>query len=149
MWSGEHQRGVQLHDLRDAATTWVHRYGQRCWLRQLEPGVTRQAEDALLRTIAKLDGMPFPTTAGLASGWIRGRLPLPAGRRRAHDAERETAYCAEVVAISYQDMRLLPGGKRPTWYDPGRFWSGDDLALVGGYRLSDEVRVDVPPPAVS
>jgi hypothetical protein len=148
MWSGDHQRGVQLHDLRDAATTWVHRYGQQCWLRQLEPAVSRDAEDALLRTIAKLDGMPFPTTAGLAAGWVRGRIPSPSGRRRARAAERETAYCAEVVAISYQDMGLLPGGKRPAWYDPGRFWSGDDLALAGRYRLSEEVAVEVPAPAV-
>jgi hypothetical protein len=41
-------------------------------------------------------------------------------------------------------MGLLSGGKRPSWYDPGRFWSGDDLALAGGYSLGDEIRVDIP-----
>ena len=29
MWSGKHQRGVQLHDLRDSALVWVNRYGQQ------------------------------------------------------------------------------------------------------------------------
>lgn len=24
VWTGQHQRGVQLHDLRDAVTTWRH-----------------------------------------------------------------------------------------------------------------------------
>src|ERR1700760_906552 len=32
-WTGSHQRGGQLHDLRDAALQWANRYGQRGWLR--------------------------------------------------------------------------------------------------------------------
>jgi hypothetical protein len=139
MWSGEHQRGVQLHDLRDAVLTWCGRYGQQAWLRQLDRPVSAEQEAALLRTIARLDGMGFPTTAGLAAGWVRGRVPMR-GRHRRADA-RETAYCAEVVAITYQDMGLLASGRRPTWYDPGRFWSGDDLALADGYQLGEEVTV--------
>ncbi|MEV1178696.1 hypothetical protein AB0J09_60995, partial [Nonomuraea sp. NPDC049784] len=31
LWAGTHHRGVQLHDLRDAVTTWADRYGQRAW----------------------------------------------------------------------------------------------------------------------
>ena len=36
VWSGTHQRGVQLHDLRDAVVVWSRKYGQRAWLRQLD-----------------------------------------------------------------------------------------------------------------
>jgi hypothetical protein len=147
LWSGNHQRGVQLHDLRDAVLTWTQRYRQQCWLRQLDHAVSQQAEDAALRAVARLDGTPFPTTAGLAAGWVRGKLPVRRRARASSDSERETAYCAEVVAITYQDMGLLAGGKRPSWYDPGRFWSGDDLALAAGYRLGEEIRVDIPPAA--
>jgi hypothetical protein len=241
---------VQLHDLRAAVEVWGGRYGQRAWLRQLEPEVTREAEDAALRTVARLDGIPFPSTAQLAGRWLRGRVPSPGrfasssadvartartvsadpagdqrrqtravteavsetwlvgfpwrteaadpaqlaarateespgevgeparlpGRlrdlaRRAgarlprrpdrHAAEEpaqaddeladdegratlETAYCAEVVAITYQEMGLLPAGRRPNWYDPGRFWSGDDLPLALGYLLGAEIAVEVP-----
>jgi hypothetical protein len=145
MWSGNHQRGVQLHDLRDAVLTWTQKYGQRCWLRQLDRPVDSAAEDAALRAVARLDGMPFPTTTRLAAGWVRGKLPVRRRPEARTDSERETAYCAEVVAITYQDMGLLSDGKRPSWYDPGRFWSGDDLALAAGYSLGDEIRVDVPP----
>lgn len=145
MWSGEHQRGVQLHDLRDAVLTWCGRYRQQAWLRQLSPPVDSVADDAVLRTIARLDGTPFPTTRRLAAGWFRGRMPLR-GQHRVDDAQ-ETAYCAEVVAVTYRAMGLLPSGRRATWYDPGRFWSGDDLALLGGHRLSDEVAVTLPPTA--
>jgi hypothetical protein len=133
---------VQLHDLRDAVVVWASRYGQRAWLRQLDGQVTREMEDAVLRTIARLDGTPFPSTTRLAARWLTGRIP--AARRKARDADLETAYCAEVVAITYQAMGLLPAGQRPNWYDAGRFWSGDRLSLSAGFRLGDEIAVDIP-----
>ena len=139
VWTGSHQRGAQLHDLRDAVLVWGRRYGQRAWLRQLEPPVTRAMEDAVLRTVARLDGTPFPSTARLASRWLAGRAPLR--RRPVPEAPVETAYCAEVVAVTYEAMGLLPGRRRPSWYDPGRFWSGDDLALESGARLGGEIAV--------
>lgn len=142
LWSGTRHRGVQLHDLRDAVVVWASRYGQRAWLRQLDGQVTREMEDAVLRTIARLDGTPFPSTTRLAARWLTGRIP--AARRQARDADLETAYCAEVVAITYQAMGLLPAGQRPNWYDAGRFWSGDRLSLSAGFRLGDEIAVDIP-----
>ena len=140
-WTGDHHRGVQLHDLRDAVLTWRRRYGQRAWLRQLvgpadDGGVTREMEDAVLRTIARLDGKPFPTTRGLATGWVNGRL------RRGTAAE--TVYCAELVAATYTAMELLPTERPRNWYDPGSFWSGDDLELLQGASLGTEIAVDVP-----
>ncbi len=143
MWTGSHQRGVQLHDLRDAVLTWSRRYGQRAWLRQLEYPISRETEDAVLRTVARLDGTPFPSTARLASRWLRGRIPQL--RRGERDLKLESAYCAEVVAVTYEDMGLLPSGRRLNWYDPGRFWSGDDLDLNDGARLGEEIVVDIPP----
>ncbi len=150
MWTGEHQRGVQLHDLRDAVLEWGRRYEQRGWLRQLEGEIGREHEDALLRTIARLDGTPFPSTAALATRWLRGRLPsLP--RRSEPDGpdadgpDLETAYCAEVVAVTYEEMGLTARRRRPSWYDPGRFWSGDDLDLAPGFRLGGEIEVALPP----
>ena len=142
MWSGTNHRGVQLHDLRAAVIVWTTRYGQQAWLRQLDYSFTRETEDAVLRTIARLDGTPFPATARLASQWLGGRMPR--FRQRARDADLETAYCAEVVGVTYQAMGLLPGRRQPTWYDPGRFWSGDDLSLSAGARLGGEIAVHVP-----
>jgi hypothetical protein len=143
LWSGTFHRGVQLHDLRDAVTVWAHRYGQRGWLRQLEPPVGKEMEDKALRAVARLDGTPFPSSAQLAWRWARGRLPR-IRRPVTTDTPLETAYCAEVVAITYETMGLLAAGRHPGWYDPGRFWSGDDLVLRDGYRLGDEIAVDIP-----
>lgn len=143
VWAGEHRRGAQLHDLRDAVRVWATRYGQRAWLRQLEPEAGRAAEDAVLTTVARLDGTPFPTTAALAARWVRGRRPLDRLRLRKEEpaAGLESAFCAEVVAMTYQAMGLLPAHVSPSWYDPGKFWSGDDLELLGGARLGTEIRV--------
>ena len=145
LWSGTRQRGVQLHDLREAAITWATKYSQRTWVRQLDLPVTRDMEDAVLRTIARLDGTPFPSAARLAAQWLSGRLPVV--RRRTRDVGLETAYCAEVLAITYHAMGLLPGQHRPSWYDAGRFWSGDDLSLSAGFHLGGEIAVHIPPVA--
>ncbi|NYD56266.1 hypothetical protein BKA08_000504 [Nocardioides marinisabuli] len=135
VWSGKHQRGVQLHDLRAAVGQWTGRYEQRAWLRQLDVEVTPAMEDALLASIARLDGTPFPSTAALVGRWARGRV------RRA--APAELTYCAEVVASSYVAMGLLPDDLPSNYYDPGTFWSGDALALQHGARLGQEIAVDV------
>jgi hypothetical protein len=139
-WTGKHQRGVQLHDLADAVRTWRRRYGQRAWLRQLvgpsdAGGVTREMEDAVLRTIARLDGRPFPTTRHLARGWINGRL------RR--ETTSEAVFCAELVATTFTAMGLLGADRPRNWYDPGKFWSGDDLKLEQGAHLGPEIPVEV------
>jgi hypothetical protein len=147
VWTGARHRGVQLHDLRDAVLVWAGRYGQRAWLRQLDPPVTGEMEDAVLRTIARLDGTPFPSTARLASRWLGGRVPVlraaGAGRDLA-GAAPETAYCAQVLAATYQAMGLLPDERPPGWYDPGSFWSGDSLGLAAGFRLGGEIAVAIP-----
>ena len=44
VWTGERQRGVQLHKLADAVHVWDSKYGQQAFLRQLQgrsSGATR------------------------------------------------------------------------------------------------------------
>ena len=133
VWTGHRHRGVQLHDLAEAVTTWNERYGQRAWVRQLEGTIEREQEDRLIETIDRFDGRAFPTTPGLIRHWARGRV------RR--NASFETIYCAELVATTYQHMGLLPSSRPASWYDPGRFWSGDRLKLIPPFGLSGEIAV--------
>jgi hypothetical protein len=133
VWTGERQRGVQLHMLGDAVRTWNERYRQRAWVRQLEGPLERHHEDRLMEVIARLDGRPFPTSLGLARQWLNGRF------RRS--SSLETIYCAELVATTYQHMGLLPARRPASWYDPGRFWSGDRIELVPPFVLGGEVPV--------
>jgi hypothetical protein len=135
VWTGERQRGVQLHVLADAVRTWHDKYGQRAWLRALTAQVQRHHEDRLMEMINRYDGRAFPTTAGLARQWLNGRV------RRS--SSLETIYCAELVATTYQHMGLLPKQRPASWYDPGRFWSGDQLELVPPFGLAPEVPVSL------
>lgn len=137
VWSGQQQRGVQLHVLRDAVSTWHDRYEQRAWMRQLEGTIERSHEDRLMGIIERFDGHRFPSAPKLARSWL-------AGRYRRRQASLETVYCAELVATTYQHMGLLPSKRPASWYDPGRFWSGDRIGLVPPFALSGEVAVSQP-----
>jgi hypothetical protein len=134
VWTGERQRGVQLHLLADAVRTWHDKYGQRAWMRQLTSTVQRHHEDRLMEVIDRYDGKPFPTTLGLARQWLNGRVRS--------STSFDTIYCAELVATTYQHMGLLPQHRPASWYDPGRFWSGDQLGLVPPFDLAEEVAVN-------
>ncbi len=133
VWTGTRHRGVQLHRLADAVTTWNTRYKQRAWMRQLDGPIARYHEDRLMEVIHRFDGRPFPTTLELLRGWLTSRTRRP--------SSLETVFCAQLVATTYQHMGLLPGTRPASWYDPGRFWSGDHLALVPPYALSAEIAV--------
>jgi hypothetical protein len=133
VWTGERHRGVQLHLLADAVTIWREKYGQQAWLRHLDGTIERHHEDRLMEVIDRFDGRPFPRTAGLVRQWINGRL-----RRR---ASLEAVYCAELVATTYQHMGLVPARRPASWYDPGKFWSGDAIELLPPFSLGGEVAV--------
>ena len=139
MWTGSNQRGVQLNDARQYVERWIHHYGQHCWLRQLTPYATRAQEDRLLRVIARMDGTPFPSTARLTGRWFRGRIPtacdwtrgipfLDSKVRQSTERKKaeklkvglETAYCAETVAITYEEMGLLKPTSITTGLTPAR-----------------------------
>ena len=84
VWTGERQRGVQLHQLRAAVTQWNERYGQRAWVRQLRGTIEREHEDRLIEVIDRFDGRAFPTMLGLAQRL--GDRPLPPPHVKLRDA---------------------------------------------------------------
>ena len=97
----------------------------------------------MLKTIARLNGVSFPSTMALAWRWLRGRDGYLSRREAERKGRPEDAYCAEVVAVTLR--RWACSADAPTnWYDPGRFWSGDDRARAG-VALGGEVEVVVPP----
>src|SRR6478609_9695763 len=125
VWTGAHHRGVQLHDLREAVSRWQTEY----------------EEDGRLRTIARLDGVSFPSIAKLGARWLRGRDAYVPRRKRSQRVTPEAAFCAEIVASCYIEMGILRDDRRATWYDPGTFWSGDYLPISPGWTLGKEVAV--------
>ena len=134
VWTGERQRGVQLHLLARRGRrrgTSATASARGCAISR--GTIEREHEDRLMEVIDRFDGRPFPTSLGLARRWLNGRV------RRS--SSLETIYCAELVATTYQHMGLLPSGRPASWYDPGRFWSGDRIELVPPFALAGEVPV--------
>ena len=86
----------------------------------------------MLRTVNEFSGRSFPRSSMLAREWALGRV------RR--EVPLEEIYCAELVAVTYERMGLLGSKRPPNWYDPGRFWSGDHLDLIGA-SLDREIPV--------
>ena len=137
VWTGEHSRGAQLNRLDDAIGVWTGKYRQTAFVRQFDGEITADQEDALLQVIAEYDGRPFPRTRRLVGKWLSGRL------RR--EASEQAVYCAELLAITFARMGLLETRTPANWFDPGRFWSGDRLDLVGGASLGPEHAVEPDP----
>jgi hypothetical protein len=133
VWTGTHHRGAQLNRLEDAYRTWTGRYGQLAYIRQFDGDITRPMEDELLRVIAEYNGRPFPSVLGLSYRWLNGRL------RR--EATGQAVFCAQLLAVTFRRMGLLDPDRPANWYDPGRFWSGDQLPLAGGARLGLEIEI--------
>jgi hypothetical protein len=133
VWTGEHHRGAQLNRLEEAYRVWTDKYGQRAYVRHFSGEITRTMEDELLRVIEAYDGKPFPSSSRLARRWLAGRFR--------QEATGEAVYCAQLLAITFRRMGLLDPKRPSNWYDPGKFWSGDRLELVGGASLGGELEV--------
>jgi hypothetical protein len=133
VWSGARHRGAQLNRLDEALKVWTGKYRQRAFVRAIDGEITSDMEDALLRVVAEYEGRPFPRTRHLVGKWLSGRL------RR--EASEQAVYCAELLAITYTRMGLLDPRTPANWFDPGRFWSGDHLDLIGGVSLGPEIAV--------
>ena len=157
VWSGRRQRGVQLHVLCRRG----HDLGEPVRPAGLgaaaEPrgdagdgGRGPAGDRPAGRDAVPVDGRPgVPRLTGRLPSLRRPLAAADGDGEGGGAAGLETAYCAEVLAVTYQAMGLLPGGRRQGWYDAGRFWSGDDLRLDGGYSLGGELAVRVPPGALS
>ena len=89
-------------------------------------------EDAVLRTVARLDGRPFPTTRGLVA-----RLGQRAGA--AQHLGRDGVLRRAGRGHLHRDGPA-PRRRPLNAYDPGSFWSGDDLELLQGAKLGPRSR---------
>ena len=80
-----------------------------------------------------MDQSPPGAALGTLQRWLTGRF------RR--EATGQAVFCAQLLAVTFRRMGLLDPGRPASWYDPGRFWSGDRLPLAGGAGLGLEIAV--------
>jgi hypothetical protein len=139
VWTGERQRGVQLHVLARRGDDVGGALRPARLAAPARGGAGPRARGPADGGRRPLRRPPVPDDGPLARSWASARF-----RRRAH-WNVEAVYCAELVATTYQRMGLLPPDRPASWYDPGRFWSGDRIELVAPFRLGAEVAVERAP----
>ena len=159
VWTATNHRGVQLNDAREAIERWLllraavlaaaDDTGYRP--RPGEPAAARHRPDG--RHAVSVHDPAHPAVAARsASDQLRLGARASVDRHQVRDSTRrrraeqrkgsfESAYCAETVAVTYEEMGLIETEKRTNWFDPGRFWSGDDLPLIAPFRLGSEIAV--------
>jgi hypothetical protein len=131
VWTGERHRGAQLNRLDEALEVWTQKYKQLAFVRHFDGEITREMEDSLLRVVAEYEGRPFPRTRRLVGKWLQ-------------DAEARSVRAGGLLRRAVGDhlrMGLLDPRTPGNWFDPGKFWSGDRLELLGGAALGPEIAV--------
>lgn len=100
-------------------------------------GVTRDAGwvKAILGCIARVEGTPFPPIWEMFEEGFEGDLKIA--------TPTSTLFCAQLVALSLQEIGILPPDDPPAnWYDPKRFSEEfDELPLQGGATLGQTWQV--------
>ena len=85
-----------------------------------------------------LDGIPFDKRLLMLEHWLEGRLHIP--------APRTSMYCAELVALTFQNVGLLPKDPPSNWYSPGSFGgTPPDAPLRLGATLGETVLISRTP----
>ena len=86
--------------------------------------------------------MPAPNDFTRGMPFVDNRFREAADRKKARQREAglETSYCAETVAITYEEIWLVSTHKRSNWFDAGSFWSGDTLPFPKGIGSATRFR---------
>ena len=87
-----------------------------------------------MEVIDRFDGRAFPSTLGLARQWAVGRVPPLLFAARPSTARSWSRRRTSTWAC-------CPARRPASWYDPGKFWSGDRIELVPPFSLGGEIPV--------
>ena len=85
-----------------------------------------------MEVIARFDGRAFPRRWASPGSGRRGAFE---GASR----QLETIYCPKLTRHDLPGDGHLPGRRPASWYDPGRFWSGDRIEMVPPFGLGGEI----------
>jgi hypothetical protein len=137
--------GAQLGLASEVLADMEHYGDTPHWL-PLEYDRPADFDDQVVKVIAGLDGRPFSSTKHMLLDWVEGKLGIGTGAK--------TMFCAEVVALTYQELGLLPKHPPANGFDPGTFARADasDRLLRGarfGKMQEISAAASAPSPAQS
>lgn len=127
--------GAQLNDLaRALAVMTSPEYGDTPYVRQLLVAHRVAFDEAALRAVLDANATRFPSMLKILKKWVLGHLRIA--------SRGERMYCAEVLALTYQRMGLLPPEPPPNAYAPRDFSAQHmNLHLLQGATLGPQMRV--------
>ena len=126
--------GAQLSDFLSTVTLESSpQYGDVPYWRQLTVTRNDAFETMALGALGSLDGTPFGTYWDMARNWALGKIHFV--------TTPNEVFCAELVAMTYMRMGLLPMSPPPNSYSPSHF--GGDVALLGGATLGPAIQVNM------
>lgn len=133
--------GAQLGDLRETLALMEDpKYHDTGYLRRLTVERPDGFDDEALRAVAELDGRPFPSILEMVEHFVLGKLLHVV-------TDEKTLFCAELVALTYMRLGLLPESPPANAYDPGTLSSRNrNLPLMHGASLGAEIRIERPKP---
>ena len=134
VWSGDRHRGAQLNRLDDALEVWTGKYRQLAFVRHFDGEITRDDGGRGAPGRRRVRGPTVPPHAAASSGsGCRGDC---ATRRRSKPSTAPSSSRSPTPGWDCSTPRTPAN-----WFDPGRFWSGDRLELLGGAALGAEIAV--------
>lgn len=128
--------GAQLGDITETMRLMEDpKYHDTGYLRRLTLDRPADFDDLALRMVADLDGRPFPSMLKMVEDYVLGRLLHVVSPER-------TLFCAELVALTYERLGLLPAAPPANAYAPGSFSEKNRaLPLQMGARLGGQIRL--------
>ena len=137
--------GAQLGRMRDAlAFIEDPVYNDTGFWRRMMVRRPEEFEHAAIQAVAEFDGRPFPSLLKMVEHWIEGKLHIV--------SPEKTLFCAELIALTYMRMGLLPVDKPANGYSPAAFSEERPVDLMLGARFGPPVqmlRPEVPKPATT
>lgn len=104
-------------------------------VRRLQANRTPDTLSGLFDFIQQVDARPFGSYFSMLVHWLEGQVtPI--------SAKPTALYCAELIAMTYQNIGLLPMDPPPNFYSPGTFsMKNHDLTMLSGAVFGEEILV--------
>lgn len=104
-------------------------------VRRLQTESPPEMLHALFDFIRQVDARPFGSYLSMLVHWFEGQVsPIT--------ATTSTLFCAELIAMAFQNIGLLPLDPPPNSYSPGSFsMKNQHLVMLSGAAFSEEILV--------
>lgn len=130
---GQEHTGVRLVPLEALLAQYTARVSGQFFFRLLEVDRKPMMIDAFWSFANQVNKSPFAGDWTMFSEWVEGHVwPVP--------VDAKAYFCAELTALTYRQMNLLPDQPPANGYSPESFsMKNTQLPLLEGAKLGDEI----------